>query len=95
MFSNVTGESVVTVCWDNKLRVYDVGSNIGSGNDKISPKKTIAHNNNTGQWLTPFKVNNILKVKNTFKESNTFKINNFKVNKEVKVINNFKVANNL
>jgi hypothetical protein len=60
MFSNVTGDSVVTVCWDHKLRIYDIGSDsgFGSGKDKISPKITIAHNNNTGQWLTPFKVRN-------------------------------------
>ena len=52
MFSSVTGDSVVTVCWDNKVRIYDIKNGAGS----IAPKKQISHNNNTGRWLTTFKV---------------------------------------
>ena len=50
-FSCVTGEDVVTVCWDHKVRIYDIRKG-----DKIPAKKQISHNNNTGQWLTTFKV---------------------------------------
>jgi WD repeat-containing protein 76 len=50
-FSSVVGDDVVTVCWDNKVRIYDIRKG-----DKITPKKQIVHNNNTGQWLTTFKV---------------------------------------
>jgi WD40 repeat protein len=52
MFSSVTGDSVVTVCWDHKLRIYDIRNGTGD----ITPKKQISHNNNTGKWLTTFKV---------------------------------------
>ncbi|XP_066184241.1 WD repeat-containing protein 76 [Sylvia atricapilla] len=50
-FSPVTGSRVVTVCADDKLRVYDTTS--------LSPTVTvlssIRHNNNTGRWLTRFR----------------------------------------
>ncbi|KAM9374911.1 WD repeat-containing protein 76 [Phaethornis superciliosus] len=50
-FSPVTGNRVVTVCADDKLRVYDTTS--------LSPAaavlSTIRHNNNTGRWLTRFR----------------------------------------
>ncbi|XP_014808175.1 PREDICTED: WD repeat-containing protein 76 [Calidris pugnax] len=49
-FSPVTGSRVVSVCADDKLRVYDTSS--------LSPTvralSTIRHNNNTGRWLTRF-----------------------------------------
>lgn len=51
MFSSVTGNSVVTVCYDNKLRIYDTTKMEA----KVFPKKQISHNNQTGQWLTTFK----------------------------------------
>nr|XP_031361582.1 WD repeat-containing protein 76 [Lonchura striata domestica] len=50
-FSPVTGNRVVTVCADDRLRVYDTTS--------LSPTVTllssIRHNNNTGRWLTRFR----------------------------------------
>ncbi|XP_015493914.1 WD repeat-containing protein 76 [Parus major] len=50
-FSPVTGSRVVTVCADDKLRVYDTTS--------LSPTakllSSIRHNNNTGRWLTRFR----------------------------------------
>ncbi|XP_039578970.1 WD repeat-containing protein 76, partial [Passer montanus] len=50
-FSPVTGSRVVTVCADDKLRVYDTTS--------LSPTVTllssISHNNNTGRWLSRFR----------------------------------------
>ncbi|XP_010079995.1 PREDICTED: WD repeat-containing protein 76, partial [Pterocles gutturalis] len=50
-FSPVTGNRVVTVCADDKLRVYDTSS-LASTAAVLS---TISHNNNTGRWLTRFR----------------------------------------
>uniref|UniRef100_A0A8C0EKH5 WD repeat-containing protein 76 n=1 Tax=Bubo bubo TaxID=30461 RepID=A0A8C0EKH5_BUBBB len=49
-FSPVTGSRVVTVCADDKLRVYDTSS-LSSTAAVLS---TVRHNNNTGRWLTRF-----------------------------------------
>uniref|UniRef100_A0A8B9FYZ7 WD repeat-containing protein 76 n=1 Tax=Amazona collaria TaxID=241587 RepID=A0A8B9FYZ7_9PSIT len=50
-FSPVTGSRVVTVCADNKLRVYDTTSLAPT----VTALSTISHNNNTGRWLTRFR----------------------------------------
>ncbi|XP_074956983.1 WD repeat-containing protein 76 [Phalacrocorax aristotelis] len=50
-FSPVTGNRVVTVCADDKLRVYDTTA--------LSPAaavlSSVSRNNNTGRWLTRFR----------------------------------------
>ena len=54
-FSNKTGSRVVTVAYDNKIRLYDTsGNNLKS--EMLKPYKSITHNNQTGRWLTTFKV---------------------------------------
>ncbi|RMB94163.1 hypothetical protein DUI87_28968 [Hirundo rustica rustica] len=50
-FSPVTGSRVVTVCADDKLRVY----NTTSLSPSVRPLSSIRHNNNTGRWLTRFR----------------------------------------
>eukprot|EP00075_Anas_platyrhynchos_P032900 XP_027322153.1 WD repeat-containing protein 76 [Anas platyrhynchos] len=50
-FSPVTGNRVVTVCADDKLRVYDTSSLSST----IAVLSTVRHNNNTGRWLTRFR----------------------------------------
>ncbi|KAM6308558.1 WD repeat-containing protein 76 [Aegotheles albertisi] len=50
-FSPVTGSRVVTVCADDKLRVYDTTS-LSSTAPVLS---TVRHNNNTGRWLSRFR----------------------------------------
>ena len=50
-FSPITGHSVVTVSYDNKIRIFDV-----TAQEKIMPRRQISHNNQTGRWLTTFKV---------------------------------------
>ena len=42
---------VATLSWDDKLRLFDTSVMKGqmTGN-------AVKHNNNTGRWLTPFKV---------------------------------------
>jgi len=53
-FSNKTGSRVVTVAYDNKIRLYDTSDdNLKSG--MLKPYKSITHNNQTGRWLTTFK----------------------------------------
>ncbi|XP_074773089.1 WD repeat-containing protein 76 [Athene noctua] len=49
-FSPVTGNRVVTVCADDKLRVYDTSSLSAT----VEVLSTIRHNNNTGRWLSRF-----------------------------------------
>ncbi|XP_074011532.1 WD repeat-containing protein 76 [Numenius arquata] len=49
-FSPVTGSRVVTVCADDKLRIYDTSSL----SPTVTALSTIRHNNNTGRWLTRF-----------------------------------------
>lgn len=51
-FSPLTGKSVVTVCHDDKVRLYKSWS---QSKTEISPYKSIPHNNYTGRWLTTFK----------------------------------------
>ncbi|XP_037250958.1 WD repeat-containing protein 76 [Falco rusticolus] len=50
-FSPVTGNRVVTVCADDKLRIYDTTS-LSSA---VTVLSTVSHNNNTGRWLTRFR----------------------------------------
>ncbi|XP_010001141.1 PREDICTED: WD repeat-containing protein 76 [Chaetura pelagica] len=50
-FSPVTGSRVVTVCADDKLRVYDTTSLAPT----VPVLSTVRHNNNTGRWLTRFR----------------------------------------
>ena len=47
--SPVTGQKLVTVCNDDRIRIFDVG-------ESKRPPKVIKHNNHTGRWLTTFKV---------------------------------------
>ena len=54
-FSNKTGSRVVTVAYDNKLRLYDT-SDDNLKSPSLKPYKSITHNNQTGRWLTTFKV---------------------------------------
>ncbi|XP_010715970.1 WD repeat-containing protein 76 [Meleagris gallopavo] len=50
-FSPTSGHRVVTVCADDKLRVYDTSS-LSATSALLS---TVRHNNNTGRWLTRFR----------------------------------------
>ncbi|XP_053811027.1 WD repeat-containing protein 76 isoform X1 [Vidua chalybeata] len=50
-FSPVTGNRVVTVCADDRLRVYDTTSLTST----VTLLSSIRHNNNTGRWLTRFR----------------------------------------
>ncbi|NWR12675.1 WDR76 protein, partial [Paradoxornis webbianus] len=50
-FSPITGSRVVTVCADDKLRVYDTTSLSST----VTVLSSIRHNNNTGRWLTRFR----------------------------------------
>lgn len=51
--SPLTGNKLVTVCYDNKIRIYDAsGLEYRNG----FPTVTIKHNNETGRWLTKMKV---------------------------------------
>ncbi|XP_068814550.1 WD repeat-containing protein 76 isoform X2 [Struthio camelus] len=50
-FSPVTGNRVLTVCADDKLRIYDT-SCLSSA---VAVLSTVRHNNNTGRWLTRFR----------------------------------------
>jgi len=47
MISPVAGASMVTVSYDNKLRIFETESGL--------LKRSISHNNQTGRWLTTFK----------------------------------------
>ena len=51
MYSPVTGDRVVTVSYDNKLRIFDCTQSASI----LKPDKIISHNNQTGRWLTTFK----------------------------------------
>jgi len=50
-FSPLTGEKLATVCYDNKIRVYDLKEQKAEKN----PTVAFYHNNNTGRWLSTFK----------------------------------------
>ncbi|XP_059680127.1 WD repeat-containing protein 76 [Gavia stellata] len=50
-FSPVTGNRVVTVCGDDKLRVYDTTCL----SSPVVVLSAVRHNNNTGRWLTRFR----------------------------------------
>ena len=51
-FSPVSGKSVVTVSYDNKIRLFDVDQKSG----EIPARRQLHHINETGRWLTTFKV---------------------------------------
>ena len=51
-FSPVTGKSIVTVAYDNKLRLF---KSFSAAEKSIMPYKSVAHNTQTGRWLTTFK----------------------------------------
>ena len=53
-FSNVSGHRVASMAYDNKINLYDT-SDIGAKAGELKPMKSIAHNNQTGRWLTTFK----------------------------------------
>ena len=53
LFSPLSGSRVVTVAYDNKLRLFDTTSCLDTS---LQPLKSIPHNNQTGRWLTTFKV---------------------------------------
>merc|ERR1719273_1118160 len=50
--SPLTGNKLLTVCYDNKIRLYDA-----SGQEYVNgfPVATIHHNTETGRWLTKFR----------------------------------------
>ena len=52
LFSPQSGNKVVTVSYDNKIRLFDT-SNLEEKTKK--PILSINHNNQTGRWLTTFK----------------------------------------
>ena len=51
-FSPLTGEKLATVCYDNKIRVYDLKDH----KREMDPAVAFYHNNNTGRWLSKFQV---------------------------------------
>lgn len=51
-FSPVTGNTLLTSCLDNRIRVLD-NNNFTS----LSQQRAIRHNNHTGRWLTTIKPN--------------------------------------
>lgn len=52
LFSPQNGNRVVTVSYDNKIRLFDT-SDLKA--QILKPYKNVAHNNQTGRWLTTFK----------------------------------------
>jgi len=50
-FSPVTGNQVITMSTDDKLRLF----NTATTPKTISPQCQVRHNNQTGRWLTPFR----------------------------------------
>lgn len=51
-FSSITGNRVVTICADDRIRVYDTTSLHSEAPPLLLSLK---HNNNTGRWLTRFR----------------------------------------
>lgn len=51
-FSPLTGSKVVTVAYDNKIRLFNTSEEF---KQDLKPYKSISHNNQTGRWLTTFK----------------------------------------
>ncbi len=43
---------MATLSWDDKLRLFDTSVMKGD----MTAGSAVKHNNNTGRWLTPFKV---------------------------------------
>ncbi|XP_048418568.1 WD repeat-containing protein 76 [Stegostoma tigrinum] len=50
-FSPLTGNNVVTVCMDDRIRIFDTSAII----PRIPVVTSITHNNFTGRWLTKFR----------------------------------------
>ena len=50
-FSKVTGKTIATVAYDDKIRLYDTSKE----EEETDPVESIYHNNQTGQWISPFK----------------------------------------
>eukprot|EP00092_Neocalanus_flemingeri_P023695 GFUD01025698.1.p1 GENE.GFUD01025698.1~~GFUD01025698.1.p1 ORF type:complete len:645 (+),score=236.83 GFUD01025698.1:117-2051(+) len=50
-FSSVTGNQVVTMASDDKIRLFNTSTTPST----LSPQCQIKHNNHTGRWLTPFR----------------------------------------
>ena len=48
-FSSQTGHKVVTVAYDNKIRIFDTEN---MNKKETKPYLSINHNNQTGRWLT-------------------------------------------
>ena len=51
-FSPLTGNYILSTTWENYYAVWDFHK---SENGKLKMVKKIPHNNNTGQFLTPFR----------------------------------------
>ena len=51
-YSPLTGSKVVTVSYDNKVRLFNTS---GEFKKDLKAYKSIYHNNQTGRWLTTFK----------------------------------------
>ena len=51
-FSPLTGDKLATVCYDNKIRMYDLKEHKA----EKTPAVQFYHNNNTGRWLSKFQV---------------------------------------
>ncbi len=49
-FSPLAGAHVNTVCYDNKIRLFD-----SSASGDVPPSVSVEHDNQTGRWLTTFK----------------------------------------
>jgi len=49
-FSPLTGDKLATVCYDNKIRMYDLKEHKA----EKTPAVQFYHNNNTGRWLSKF-----------------------------------------
>ena len=51
-FSPLTGDKLATVCYDDKIRMYDLKEHKA----EKTPAVQFYHNNNTGRWLSKFQV---------------------------------------
>ena len=65
--SPLTGNKLVTVCYDNKIRVFEVGE-LKTATE--FPIAAIKHNNQTGRWLTTFKVS-LIQERTRYKDSSS------------------------
>ena len=51
-FSPISGEKLATVAYDDKIRIYEVDAK----KEQTGPAVAFYHNNQTGRWLSTFKV---------------------------------------